>query len=73
MPTEYVLYYTDEKDLFKNKTKEEKEKILPEMVKYALKYGNKPAARKYFTYPATVRNWVKKYNELGLEGLKMKK
>lgn len=73
MPTEYVLNYTNEKELFKNKTKEEKEKILPELVEYALKYGNKPAARKYFTYPSTIRNWVKKYQEFGLEGLKIKK
>ena len=72
MPTEYVLNYTNEKELFKNKTKEEKEKILPELVEYALKYGNKPAARKYFTYPSTIRNWVKKYQEFGLEGLKIK-
>ena len=50
-----------------------KERILPELVEYALKYGNKPAARKYFTYPSTIRNWVKRYNEFGLEGLKIKK
>lgn len=64
MPTEYILQYTDEKQLLKNKTKDEKEKILPELVQYAIKYGNKPAARKYFTYPSTVRRWVRKYKEL---------
>lgn len=73
MPTEYVLNYDDESQLFRNKTIEEKEKILPDLVEFALKYGNKPAARKYFTYPSTIRNWVRKYNELGLEGLKLKK
>ena len=73
MPTEYVLHYDDEKQLFKNKTREEREKLLPELVEYALQYGNKPAARKYFTYPSTVRSWVRKYNEFGLEGLKIRK
>lgn len=73
MATEYVLCYNDEKELFKNKSKDEKERMLPELVEYALKYGNKPAARKYFTYPSTIRNWVKRYNEFGLEGLKIKK
>ena len=51
-------------------TYEEAESVRKE---YALKYGNKPAARKYFTYPSTIRNWVKRYNEFGLEGLKIKK
>jgi len=72
MPTEFILYYEKEEDLFKNKTKEEKEKILPEMVEYAIRYGNKPAARKYCTYPSTVRKWVKKYQEFGIDGLKIK-
>ena len=66
------LNYDDESQLFRNKTIEEKEKILPELVEFALKYGVKPAARKYFTYPSTIRIWVKKYNELGLAGLKFK-
>ena len=37
MATEYVLCYNDEKELFKNKSKDEKERILPELVEYALK------------------------------------
>ena len=72
MSTEFRLYGVDEKDLYQNKTKEEKEAILLDMVEYALKYGNKPAARYYNTYPATVRRWVKKYKEQGKEGLKFK-
>lgn len=70
MPTKFKLYCVDEKDLYKNKTKVEKEKIIIEMVDYALKYGNKPAARYYNTYPSTVRRWVKKYKEKEKEGLK---
>ncbi|MBQ9072380.1 MAG: helix-turn-helix domain-containing protein [Bacilli bacterium] len=72
MSTEFRLYDVDEKDLYENKTKEEKEAILLDMVEYALKYGNKPAARYYNTYPSTVRRWVKKYKENGKEGLKFK-
>lgn len=72
MSTEFKLYDVEEKDLYKNKRKEEKEKILLDMVNYALKYGNKPAARYYKTYPSTVRRWLKKYKEKGKEGLKFK-
>lgn len=70
MPTPYFIIYNDEEELYQNKTKEEKESILPELVEYALKHGNKPAARKYKTYPSTVRKWVRVYNEKGIEGLK---
>lgn len=70
MATEFMLYNVEEKDLFRNKPKEEREKLLLEMVEYALKYGNKPAARKYNTYPSTIRRWIKIYNEYGPEGLK---
>ena len=73
MPTEFVLYNASEKDLFENKTKEEKERILPEMVREALLYGYKPIARKYYTYPSTVRRWVRIYQEYGLDGLKLNK
>ncbi len=72
MSTEFKLYDVEEKDLYKNKSKEEKEKILLDMVNYALKYGNKPAARYYKTYPSTVRRWLKIYKEKGKEGLKFK-
>lgn len=73
MPTPFFIIYNNEEELYKNKTKEEKEKILPELVEYAKKHGNKPAARKYRTYPSTVRRWVKIYNEKGLEGLKLER
>lgn len=73
MATEFMLYNVEEKDLFKNKPKEEREKLLYEMVCYAKKYGKKPAARKYNTYPATIRKWVNKYEEFGIEGLKYKR
>lgn len=72
MSTEFKLYDVEEKDLYKNKSKEEKEKILLDVVNYALKYGNKPAARYYKTYPSTVRRWLKIYKEKGKEGLKFK-
>ena len=72
MPTEFRLYDVEEKDLYKNKSKEEKEKILLDMVEYALKYGNKPAARYYNTYPSTVRRWVSKYKVGGVDSLKLR-
>ena len=72
MSTEFKLYNIDEKDLYNNKSKQEKQSILLDMVEYALKYGNKPAARYFNTYPSTVRRWVKKYKEKGKEGLKFK-
>lgn len=62
MSTEFHLYNVDKKDLYKNKSKNEKELIRIEMVKYASLYGIKPAARKYNTYPKTVRKWVQILN-----------
>lgn len=73
MPTEFTLKDIKKKDLYQKKTKSEREKLLIEMVEYALKYGNKPAARYFNTYPSTVRRWVKIYNEEGINGLKFKK
>lgn len=70
MSTEFKLYDVDEKDLYRNKSKDEKEKMLMDIVNYALKYGNKPAARYFNTYPSTVRYWVNKYKENGKDGLK---
>ncbi len=70
MSTEFKLYTVDKNELYSSKSKTEKELILPEMVEYALKYGNKPAARYFNTYPSTVRKWVKIYKEKGKEGLK---
>ena len=73
MPTEFRLYDVKDEDLYKNRSIEEKEKILFEMVQYAKKRGFKPAARKYNTYPSTVRRWAKKYDEGGIEALKFKR
>lgn len=73
MPTPFFIIYKDEDELYKNKTKEEKERLLPEIVEYAKKHGNKPAARKYKTYPSTVRRWVRIAEEYGIESLKYKK
>lgn len=73
MATEFMLYNVEEKDMFKNRSRKEREEILLEMVNYALKYGNKPAARKYNTYPSTIRRWVNKYKELGQDSLKYKR
>lgn len=73
MSTEFRLYNVDDKDLYKNKTKEEKEEFLYEMVQAALDRGIKPAAREFNTYPATVRKWLNKYKEGGKEALKFKR
>lgn len=68
--SEYKLKNVKPEDLYAKKSRKRKERILKNMVMFALKNGNKPAARKYNTYPATVRRWVKRYNEQGIEGLK---
>lgn len=73
MPTEFKLYNVEKGDLFDNKSKIEKEEILLEMVECAIKYGYKPTARKYKTYPSTVRRWVKVYKQYGKSGLKLNK
>lgn len=72
MSTEFKLYNVEEKDLYKNKSKEERQAILLEMVEYALKHGNKPAARYYNTCPKTVRRWVNIYKEFGESALIIK-
>ena len=43
-----------------------------EMVKFAMKYGKKPAAREFNTTVKTVRLWVKRYEREQLSGLKDK-
>ena len=73
MPTDFKLYDVKEEDLFANKTDEEKEKLLYPMVENALKYGIKPTAREFNTYPGTVRRWLKKSQEGGIEALKISK
>ena len=44
MSTEYKIYYNDESKLYKNKPKEEKERIRLEIVKMIPKRGIKPTA-----------------------------
>lgn len=61
MSTEYKLYNVDKKDLYISKTKEEKEIIRKKVIEEAKIRGIKPTARKYSTYPQTVRRWIKKY------------
>ncbi len=73
MPTEFKLYDVDESELYKNKSKEEKESMLYDMVQTALKRGIKPTARQFNTYPGTVRKWLKKYQEGGIDALKFKR
>ena len=72
MPTEFKLYNVEKKDLYSNKTKNEREKLLLEMVLYAMDHGYKPTARKYNTYPSTIRRWTNKYKIGGKDALKMK-
>lgn len=69
MPTEFAIYYEDESELFVNKSKEEKIKLRPLMVKMAKERGIKPTARYFKTYPSTVRNILRKYEEGGEEAL----
>ena len=73
MSTEYKIYYNDENELYKNKSKEEKERIRLEIVKMAPERAIQPTARYYKTYPSTVRNIMRIYEEKGEEGLKLKK
>ena len=63
MSVEYKIYYTDERDLFVNKTKEEKDKLRPPKAKMAKERGIKPTARYFYTYPSTVRRILRKYEE----------
>ena len=72
MPTEYKIYYSDESELYVNKTKEEKERLRPLMVEMAMERGIKPTARYFKTYPSTVRNVLRKYEEGGEEALKLR-
>lgn len=69
----YISDEIEKKDLYVNKTKEEQEKIRIMAVKYAIEHGNKPAARKFNTYPSSIRNWRKKYERNGIESLRIKK
>ena len=72
MPTEYKIYYSDESELYVNKTIEEKERLRPLMVEMAKERGIKPTARYFKTYPSTVRNVLRKYEEGGEEALKLR-
>ncbi len=63
MATEFKLYNVTKEDLYANKTKEQKATIQIEMVKMAKERGIKPTARYFNTYPATVRRYLKKYEE----------
>lgn len=64
MSTEFRLYNVQEKDLYANKTKEERKILQKEMVKMAKERGIKPTARYFNTYPSTVRRYLKKYEEM---------
>ena len=61
MSIEYKLYNVEKEDFYASKTKEEKEIIRKKMVEEAKIRGIKPTARKYNTYPQTVKRWIKKY------------
>ncbi len=63
MSTEFRLYNVSDSDLYRNKSKEEKEKIQLEIIEMAKTRGIKPTARYFNTYPATVRRIIKKHNE----------
>lgn len=63
MSTEYKLYNVEKKDMYASQSQKEKEAIRRKMVEEAKIRGIKPTARKYNTYPATVRRWIKRYEE----------
>lgn len=49
--------------MYSSKSIEEKNDIRRKMVEEAKIRGVKPTARKYNTYPATVRRWIKRFEE----------
>lgn len=63
MSTEYKLYNVKEEEMYYKKSKDEKEIIRKQMVEEAKIRGIKPTARKYNTYPSTVKRWIKKYEQ----------
>lgn len=73
MATEFQLYNVVPEELYDNQPLEKKWEIRYQMVMMALEKGNKPTARYFHTYPATVRRWVRKYQAYGIDGLKYKK
>lgn len=73
MATEFRLYGVTDDQLYIRQPLEKKYQMRYEMVMMALEKGNKPAARCFHTYPSTVRRWVKRYQEEGIDGLKNRK
>lgn len=63
MSIEYKLYNVEKKDMYASQSQKDKEAIRRKMVVEAKIRGIKPTARKYNTYPATVRRWIKRYEE----------
>ena len=49
--------------MYSSKSIEEKNDIRRKMVEEAKIRGVKPTARKYNTYPSTVRRWIKRFEE----------
>ena len=63
MSTEFKLYNVKKEDMYSSKSIEEKNDIRRKMVEEAKIRGVKPTARKYNTYPSTVRRWIKRFEE----------
>lgn len=63
MSTEFKLYNVKKEDMYSTKSIEEKNDIRRKMVEEAKIRGVKPTARKYNTYPSTVRRWIKRFEE----------
>ena len=63
MSTEFKLYNVKKEDMYSSKSIEEKNDIRRKMVEEAKIRGVKPTARKYNTYPTTVRRWIKRFEE----------
>ena len=55
--------------VIKDMENENNYKIRYKLVKFALEFGKKQAAREFKTTVQTVRRWVNRYNQEGLKGL----
>ena len=64
---------TEFEDLYRNKSKEEKEALKPKIIEMAKERGIKPTARYFNTYPATVRRIIKEYEDKESNSICVKK
>lgn len=58
--------------MMKGKDKVQKADVRLHIVRYAQRYGNKPAAREYGCSKNTVKLWRRRFEEEGMKGLDKK-